>query len=91
MSETSIDIVSEFDHATISTSERKQVNKILKLRESHPDEVNILLEPEENYGVLLAHVPKSYIKIGPPRKVNYSDEQRAALAERMAAVREKKE
>lgn len=35
-------------------------------------------------------VPKSWIKVSPPRQVNLSDEQKAAAAERMRKAREAK-
>lgn len=85
--ETNIDIVNTEHQATVSSSELKQINKIKKLHESHPEEVKIVIAPEDNHGVIVAKMPKSYIKISPPRKVNYTEEQRAAAAERLAAAR----
>ena len=79
------------DRATFFSSERKWINKIIKLKESHPDEVDIVTYPEDNQGMILAHIPKQWFKISPPRQVNYTDEQRAALAERMKNVRTKQE
>jgi len=43
--------------------------------------------PENNDGYIVVHVPKNWFKLSPPRQVNYTDEQRAALAERMAKAR----
>ena len=86
--ETNIDIINVESLATVSSSERKYINKILKLHESRPEEVNIIVEPEDNYGVIVAKMPKSYIKISPPRKV--SEEQKAAASERMKAMHESK-
>ena len=76
---------------TFSSSETKWINKIIKLHEKHPDEVKIILLPENNYGTIYAEVPQKWLKISPPRQVNYTDEQRAAMAERLAAAREKRE
>lgn len=90
LKETNIDIVSTQLHATVSSSELKQINKIRKLHEAHPEEVEIVVAPDDNHGVIVARMPKSYIKISPPRKVNYTEEQRAAAAERMKAARDKK-
>ena len=90
LKETNIDIVSTQVQATVSSSELKQINKIKKLHESHPEEVNIIIAPEDNHGVIVAKMPKSYIKISPPRQVNYTEEQRAALADRLAAARSNK-
>ncbi len=90
LKETNIDIVSTQAHATVSSSELKQINKIKKLHEANPEEIEIVIAPEDNYGVIVARMPKSYIKISPPRKVNYTEEQRVAMAERLAAARDKK-
>lgn len=90
LKETCINYIAEDDYAIFCSSEAKWIHKILKLRERHPDVVDIIHAPEDNHGMLYAHVPKSWIKVSPPRQVNYTDEQRAAMAERLAAAREKK-
>lgn len=74
----------------ISTNERSWINKLTKLADKYPDEVKVIMRPEENYGVLLIDIPKSWFKISPPRKSNMTDEQKAAAAERMRSVRAKK-
>lgn len=91
MAETAFDYLTEDKHATFTSSETKWINKIKKLANEYPDEVKIMYEPDDNQGYLVAHVPKSWIKVSPPRKCNYTDEQRAAMAERLAAARNKKE
>lgn len=88
--ETCINSTNDEPTATFCSSETKWINKILRLHGQHPDEVKIIHYPEENHGVLLARIPKSYMKVAPPRQVNYTDEQKAAMAERLMAVREKK-
>lgn len=75
--------------ASFCSSEKKWINKIIKLKESHPDDVHIDYYPEDNNGTLLAHIPTKWLKVSPPRQV--SDEQRAAAAERLKAARESKE
>lgn len=90
MKETCFNHVDNEKTAIFCSSERRWINKILKLHEQRPDEVKIVYYPEENYGMLYAEIPKSYLKISPPRQTNYTDEQRAAMAERLAAAREKK-
>ena len=85
--ETCINTTNEDKTATVCTAEAKWINKILKLSGQRPDEVKITYYPEDNHGVLVATVPKSYMKISPPRQTNYTDEQKAALAERLAAAR----
>lgn len=73
--------------ASFCSAEKKWINKIIKLKETHPDEVHIDYYPENNSGVLLAHIPAKWLKIGPPRQM--SEEQKAAAAERMKAMHNK--
>lgn len=85
--ETVFEYSGDFKHATITSNEQKWVNKIKKLKEQRPDEVEIICLPEDNEGYLLAHVPKTWMKLSPPRTVNYTEEQKEALRERMANAR----
>lgn len=88
--ETSVDFLNVDKHATFCSSETKWINKILKLQESYPDKVEIAYAPEENDGMIVAHLPKNWFKISPPRKREMTDEQRAAAAERLASARSKR-
>ena len=88
--ETSIDYLSCDNYATFCSSESKWINKILKLKELHPDAVDIRELPENNQGMILAHVPKSWFKLSPPKKREMTDEQREAAAKRLAAARARK-
>lgn len=85
--ETAVGYLNVDSYATFSSSEQKWINKILKLQESHPNDVQIEYMPEDNNGMLVAHVPKSWLKVSPPRQLNYTDEQRAEAAERLALAR----
>lgn len=87
MKETVFECAGESTVATITSNEQKWINKINKLASQRPSDVEIVYAPEDNYGYILAHVPKTFIKLSPPRAVNYTDEQRAAIAERMANAR----
>ena len=87
--ETCVEYLDVDNHATFCSSEKKWINKIIKLHAAHPDEVEILYMPEDNYGVILAHIPKTWLKVSPPKKMNLTDEQRAAAAERMRQARPK--
>lgn len=88
--ETSIEYVTIDKHATFCSGERKWINKINKLHEQYPEEVQIVIPPENNDGIILAHIPKSWLKVSPPRKVNITEERRAELSERMKKARETK-
>ena len=88
--ETAINYLNVDEVATFCSSEKKWINKILTLHAKHPDKVQIKYYPEDNDGMIYAFVPKKWIKIAPPPVRNYTDEQKAAMAERLAAAREKK-
>lgn len=90
LKETVFECVDVDNQATFCSGERKWINKILRLKEKFPDEVEIVCGPDDNDGIILAHVPKSWLKVSPPKKVDYSEEQRAAAAERLAEARKKK-
>ena len=79
--ETVIDHYPGQEYFSVSTGERRMKNRLRKLREQHPEEVICMAENTD--GSVYYHVPVSYVQIRPPRKINMSDEQRAALAERM--------
>lgn len=89
MVETSIERVQGTDYCTVFTAERKFINTLNRLKEEYPDEVEILTINED--GSMVAHVPYSWFKfIKPPAKREYTDEQKQAMAERMAKARESK-
>ena len=88
--ETAFDMLSSDSYGTISTSERKWITKILKMHQERPDEVQIITMPDNNSGMLIAHIPKKCFKISWPKTVNYSEEQKEAAAERMRIARSKK-
>ena len=71
----------------VSTDERWLINRILKFAEQRPDEVKIIAMPENNDSCLYCVVPSSWLKITPPAKREFTEEQKAAAAERMANAR----
>ena len=88
--ETACDYLSCDKHATFCSSETKWINKIRKLKEQYPNDVEIQVQPEDNQGMILAHIPKSWFKISPPRKREMSDEEREAAVKRLAEARAKR-
>lgn len=74
----------------VSTDERKMITRLMKLKEAHPDAVEILALPPNNDGCLYCKVPASWLRIAPPKKRDLSDEERAELAERFRANMSKK-
>lgn len=70
---------------TITTDERTWKNRLVKLAESYPAEVECVVVNRD--GSMMFRVPAAWVKVRPPRKVNLTDEQRAAFADRMMALR----
>lgn len=85
--ETSIEYLSCNDYATLYSSETKWMRKIKQLQSDYPDSVQIMNETSES---MVVHIPKSWFKVTPPRKMTLTDEQRAAAAERMTKARQNK-
>ena len=72
----------------VSTDERRMITRMLKLAEQYPEEVQILAMPETNDGCLYMKCPASWLVIRHPKKMNITDEQKAAAAERLRKARE---
>ena len=85
--ETSIEYLSCNDHATLYSSEAKWMRKIKQLKSDYPDSVQIINSTSES---MVVHIPKSWLKVTPPRKMTLTDEQRAAAKERMLVARKNK-
>lgn len=74
------------DEAGVYTGNRALLNKLRSLAEQYPDECK--LERISHGGDFADYiVPKKWIKVSPPRKVNLSDEQRAQIAARLKSSR----
>lgn len=71
------------DKATVYTCISSVASKILKLKDEHPDSVNILTE--NKYGIEF-EVPKDWIKIRPKKRM--SDKQRQEISERFRRPKE---
>lgn len=74
----------------VSTDERRMINRMMKLAEQYPDEVEIIERPETNDGCLYLKCPADWLLIRHPKKMNYTDEQRAAMADRLNKIRNTK-
>ena len=84
--ETIINYNNEENTATVYTYHKALQNKLNKLVGTNPN-ISIVRQDDE---YVTYQVPKKWIKVQPPRQVNLTDEQRAELAARLAAMREKK-
>lgn len=79
--ETSVTYTDEI--AYLSSDEKKTINRILKLTKDYSKEIDILAYPETNDGCIYCKLPAKWIKIQPPKKLELSDEERAARAARL--------
>ena len=73
--------------AYFSSDERKWIGRVRKLKEKHPDDIEIIAEPEDNDGCIYCKVPVKLFDLR-YRGRNLSEEQRQASAERMRKLRE---
>ena len=72
-----------------SSYEQRWIRKIRKLKEEHPEEVQIIAEPEDNDGCIYCRIPSEWMRLQPKRKVDLSEEERAVLRDRMLEIRKK--
>lgn len=73
--------------AWFSSDEQKWRTRIEKLAKEYPDEVKIIVYPEDNDGCVNATIPAKWIRVRPPRKLNLTEEQKAKRAEQMRGMR----
>ena len=69
--------------ATVTLCSQKLRNKVMRLAEQYPDDVEIRAEPESNNGTLVTHIPRKWVKISPPPRREMTDEQREAARVRL--------
>lgn len=73
---------------TVTLSDRRLINTVLRLAKKDPDRIEILARPEDNGGYLYAHLPLSYLRIQmPPRVPAVTEEQREAGRQRLNEAR----
>ena len=85
--ETCITRIQDDDHIGVYTSERKYINKLWKLKEQYPNDVNIKENPD---GSLCADLPYDWMPFPKPKaKRNYTPEQRKAQRQRLMKNRGK--
>lgn len=80
----------------INFNEEEKVASVYTYNKSLRNKLNKLLGVNQDIHVIRSsdemsefEVPKSWIKVSPPKQVNLSDEQRAAIAARLQASRNK--
>lgn len=87
MNEFAIEWIKGRDYAGVTVPSGTALkSKLMRYADERPDEVKLMVE--NNDGSAFFHIPVSYVKISPPRKV--SDEQRKAAGERFKKMWEEK-
>ena len=74
------------DKAFFSSDERRFITKVRKLKEKYPDKVRIIREPEDNDGCIYCELPVEWFTVRVPKQMNYTDEQREKMSERMRQI-----
>ena len=74
--------------ATLTFTNRKHITKIKKLYNEYKSDFEYFVENTD--GSVCAKVPLKWIKLSVPRKVEYSEEQKAMLSERMKNMQKKR-
>lgn len=78
-----IEFLKDEKQATVTFSQGRHKTKIKKLADKLPDECQIIAENKD--GSLCAHIPVSWIKISPVKKV--SEEQRETARRNMLKLK----
>ena len=87
MNEFAIEWIKGDEYAGVTTPSGTALkNKLMRFAEERPEEVTVEAENED--GSAFFHVPVSYIKVSPPKKV--SEEQKVAMGERARKMWEAK-
>jgi len=74
--ETSCDHIAGEKTSTFYSSEQKWINKLDKLIEKHPDDVQIISRTEDS---VLVHIPSTWFKISPPKQVSEAQKKAASI------------
>lgn len=85
--ENAIEWLDSRDKATVTLHGGRLKNRVLRLAEEYPDEVEIRREPDDNGGFLVAKIPAKWVKITPPRRLELTDEQKEELMARLGITR----
>ena len=76
------------DWAEVYTTDKNVMKRYEKFTKAHPELCRLVKEDKYSMTFSVDHKCASYFPRA-PRKVNYTDEQRRLLAERLASVRNK--
>ena len=87
MNEFAIEWTKDRDYAGVTVPSGTALkSKLMRYAKERPDEVKLMAENKD--GSAFFHIPISYVKVSPPRKV--SEEQKKAAGERFRKMWEEK-
>lgn len=75
------------DIMTVTLSQKRLINKVMKLAKEYPSEVRI--DRVNDDGTVLAHLPLKYLRFSRPREL--SEEEKLKAKERLLSYKNKKE
>ncbi len=81
MRENAIEWVTGSDRATVTFSQTKYINRVMKIAEDDPKSVTIIKMPEENGGYLLADIDLRRVSL--TKKPKISEDMRQRMAEQL--------
>lgn len=82
--ENMIDWQKDAKKATLTFSQPRMISRIRKLAKERPNDVKIV---SDNGNVLYAYVPTVWVRVSPPKNVEFTEEQLKAYSERMKQLR----
>ncbi len=86
MVENVIEWIKDQQRATLTLSQRRTITKVKRLAARYPDQCQIVAENKD--GSICAHIPVSWVKISPPKKVSVA--QREISRENMLTLHSKR-
>ena len=85
--ETSIDFMADENFMIVYTCEKKYIRMLKELKEQFPKKVKVIQDLED---CMTVKCPKSWFKFPKPKKnMNFTEEQKREISERMKKFREK--
>ena len=79
MLENAIEWVNGSDRVTVTFSQKKYINSVLRLAEKDPEAVEVVKMPEDNNGYLYAHIDIRCVRIA--KRPRVSEEAKKNMAE----------
>lgn len=84
--ETNFDSTSDDTQGFFCTNEPKWLRKIAAWKAAYPEEVTVV-STDELDSAMVVRIPRSWLRIAPPIKRNYTEQQRQQMSERLQAAK----